>query len=100
MESHEITLNGKTYRIRVSVMWCLVCCNRVTAYLQAVRGLCGHSIDRYKIHGSKSVPITTVVVVCACATDALVPCALPDALCNTNRAVVTRRVWRMASTLR
>jgi methionyl aminopeptidase len=39
MESHEITINGTTYPIK--------CC----------RNLCGHSIDPYKIHGSKSVPI-------------------------------------------
>lgn len=39
MESHEVTLNGKTYPIK--------CC----------RNLCGHSIGPYQIHAGKSVPI-------------------------------------------
>lgn len=38
MESHEITLKGKTYPIK------------------AIRNLSGHSIEPYHIHGSKSVP--------------------------------------------
>jgi methionyl aminopeptidase len=36
-------------------MLCDVC-----ARTQCVRNLNGHSIDRYKIHGSKSVPIVKV----------------------------------------
>merc|ERR1712079_18990 len=39
MESHECTYNGKTYPV------------------QAIRNLCGHSIDRYQIHAGKPVPI-------------------------------------------
>lgn len=39
MESHEVTINGKTYPIK--------CC----------RNLCGHSIGPYRIHAGKSVPI-------------------------------------------
>lgn len=39
MESHEITLDGKTYPIR------------------SVRNLSGHSIGPYQIHAGKSVPI-------------------------------------------
>jgi len=39
MESHEITLDGKTYPIK------------------AIRNLNGHSIDPYKIHAGKTVPI-------------------------------------------
>lgn len=38
MESHEIELNGKIYPIK------------------SIRNLNGHVIDRYRIHGSKSVP--------------------------------------------
>lgn len=39
MESHEVTINGKTYPVK--------CC----------RNLCGHSIGPYQIHAGKSVPI-------------------------------------------
>ncbi|TIA99750.1 hypothetical protein E3P96_02828 [Wallemia ichthyophaga] len=39
MESHEVEVNGTTYPVK------------------AIRNLCGHSIDKYKIHGGKSVPI-------------------------------------------
>ena len=39
MESHEIELDGKIYPI------------------VSVRNLCGHTIDRYKVHAGKSVPI-------------------------------------------
>jgi len=39
MESHEIELDGKTYKIK------------------CVRNLNGHSIERYKIHAGKTVPI-------------------------------------------
>lgn len=39
MESHEVTLDGKTYPIK------------------AIRNLNGHSIDPYKIHAGKTVPI-------------------------------------------
>jgi len=39
MESHEVEINGKTYPV--------VC----------VRNLCGHSIQPYRIHAGKSVPI-------------------------------------------
>ncbi len=39
MESHEIELNGKTYQVK------------------SIRNLNGHSIDRYKIHAGKTVPI-------------------------------------------
>jgi len=39
MEAGEIELNGKTHKIR------------------CVRNLCGHNIERYRIHGGKSVPI-------------------------------------------
>jgi len=39
MESHEIELDGKTYRVK------------------CVKNLNGHSIERYKVHGSKSVPV-------------------------------------------
>lgn len=39
MESHEVTLNGKTYRVK------------------PLRNLCGHSIRPYQIHGGKSVPV-------------------------------------------
>ncbi len=39
MESHEIELNGKTYQVK------------------SLRNLCGHSIERYRVHAGKSVPI-------------------------------------------
>ena len=39
MESYEIELNGKTYPIK------------------SVKNLNGHSIEPYKIHAGKSVPI-------------------------------------------
>jgi methionine aminopeptidase type II len=39
MESYEIELDGKTHRVH------------------AIQNLQGHSIDRYRIHGGKSVPI-------------------------------------------
>lgn len=39
MESYEVELDGKTYKVR------------------AVRNLNGHSINPYQIHGGKSVPI-------------------------------------------
>ena len=39
MESHEITLNGKTYQIK------------------SIRNLNGHSVGPYQVHAGKSVPI-------------------------------------------
>jgi methionine aminopeptidase type II len=39
MESYEVVINGKTYPIK------------------SVRNLCGHTIEPYKIHAGKSVPI-------------------------------------------
>lgn len=39
MESHEVELNGKIYPVL------------------SVRNLCGHTIERYKVHAGKSVPI-------------------------------------------
>ncbi len=39
MESYEVVINGKTYPVK------------------PIRNLCGHSIEPYKIHGGKSVPI-------------------------------------------
>lgn len=39
MESHEVEINGKIYPVL------------------SVRNLCGHTIDRYKVHAGKSVPI-------------------------------------------
>lgn len=39
MESHEVELNGKTFPV--------LC----------VRNLCGHTIDKYRVHAGKSVPI-------------------------------------------
>ena len=39
MESYEVEVNGTTYPVK------------------AIRNLSGHSIDKYKIHGGKSVPI-------------------------------------------
>ena len=39
MESFEVVINGKTYPVK------------------PVKNLCGHSIEPYKIHGGKSVPI-------------------------------------------
>lgn len=39
MESHEVELDGKTYQVK------------------SIRNLNGHSIDPYKIHAGKSVPI-------------------------------------------
>ena len=39
MESHEVELDGKMYPVL------------------SVRNLCGHTIDRYKVHAGKSVPI-------------------------------------------
>lgn len=39
MESNEVEINGKIYPVL------------------SVRNLCGHTIDRYKVHGGKSVPI-------------------------------------------
>ena len=43
MESYEIEIDGKTYPIK------------------AIRGLSGHSIDQYRIHGGKSVPMVKVI---------------------------------------
>ncbi len=39
MESYEVTINGKTYPVK------------------SVKNLCGHTIEPYKIHAGKSVPI-------------------------------------------
>jgi len=39
MESYEVTINGKTYPVK------------------SVKNLCGHTIEAYKIHAGKSVPI-------------------------------------------
>lgn len=39
MESYEVVINGKTHRVK------------------SIKNLCGHSIDPYKIHAGKSVPI-------------------------------------------
>jgi methionyl aminopeptidase len=39
MESHEVIINGKTYQVK------------------PIRNLNGHSIEQYRIHGAKSVPI-------------------------------------------
>ena len=39
MESHEVEIKGKVYPVL------------------SVRNLCGHTIDRYKVHAGKSVPI-------------------------------------------
>lgn len=39
MESHEVEINGKVHRVK------------------SIKNLNGHSIDRYKIHAGKSVPI-------------------------------------------
>jgi methionyl aminopeptidase len=39
MESYEVTIKNKTYPVK------------------SIRNLCGHSIQRYKIHAGKSVPI-------------------------------------------
>jgi methionyl aminopeptidase len=39
MESYEVVINGKTYPVK------------------AVKNLCGHTIEPYKIHAGKSVPI-------------------------------------------
>jgi len=39
MESHEVEIDGKAYPVK------------------CVRNLCGHSIEAYRIHGDKSVPI-------------------------------------------
>lgn len=39
MESHEVEIDGKTYRVR------------------PCRNLNGHNIESYKIHGGKTVPI-------------------------------------------
>lgn len=39
MESHEVTIKGKTYKVK------------------SIRNLNGHSIEQYRIHGGKTVPI-------------------------------------------
>jgi methionyl aminopeptidase len=39
MESYEVVINGKTYPVK------------------SVKNLCGHTIEAYKIHAGKSVPI-------------------------------------------
>lgn len=39
MESYEVELDGKIFPIK------------------CVRNLCGHTIDQYKVHAGKSVPI-------------------------------------------
>lgn len=39
MESYEVTLDGKTYQVK------------------SIRNLNGHSIDSYRIHAGKTVPI-------------------------------------------
>ena len=39
MESYEITIGNKTYPVK------------------CIRNLCGHSIQRWRIHAGKSVPI-------------------------------------------
>lgn len=40
MESHEVEIRGKVIPVK------------------AVRGLCGHNIKRYRIHGDKTIPFT------------------------------------------
>lgn len=39
MESYEVEINGKTHQVK------------------SVENLCGHSIDQYKVHAGKSVPM-------------------------------------------
>jgi len=39
MESYEVEIKGRTHEVK------------------AVRNLCGHSIDQYRVHAGKSVPI-------------------------------------------
>ncbi|KAL9657738.1 hypothetical protein ABK040_013570 [Willaertia magna] len=39
MESYEVEIKGKTYRVR------------------SIRNLCGHTVERYRVHAGKSVPI-------------------------------------------
>ena len=39
MESYEVEIGNKTYPVK------------------AIKNLCGHSMERYKIHAGKSVPI-------------------------------------------
>ena len=39
LNSYEIEINGKTHKIK------------------AIKDLCGHTMERYKIHGAKSVPL-------------------------------------------
>jgi methionyl aminopeptidase len=39
MESYEVTINQKTYQVK------------------PCRNLCGHSMEPYRIHAGKSVPI-------------------------------------------
>ena len=52
MESYEVELDGKTYqgewRISISFHLWLV---------RPIRNLSGHSIEKYRIHAGKSVPI-------------------------------------------
>jgi methionyl aminopeptidase len=43
MESYEVIINGKTYPVK------------------SVKNLCGHTIEAYKIHAGKSVPIVKKV---------------------------------------
>ena len=43
MESYEVVINGKTHQVK------------------AVKNLCGHTIEAYKIHAGKSVPIVKKV---------------------------------------
>jgi len=43
MESYEVQINGKTYPVK------------------SVKNLCGHTIEAYKIHAGKSVPIVKKV---------------------------------------
>ncbi|KAG2382736.1 hypothetical protein C9374_005316 [Naegleria lovaniensis] len=38
MESYEVTIDGKTYQVR------------------SIENLCGHSIEKYRVHAGKSVP--------------------------------------------
>lgn len=39
MESYEVEINGKVYPVK------------------PMRDLCGHDIKRYRIHGSKAIPL-------------------------------------------
>ena len=55
MESYEVELDGKTYQGKIKLIKFYFC--TFNDWVRPIRNLSGHSIEQYRIHAGKSVPI-------------------------------------------